>query len=89
MPDEIGSCVSQDGNCPICGQGIFRRKMKCPVCKTPHHEECWDYNEKCGMYACNGVKTVEAPKNIKRKVKTEVQSNSFYDIQQWLPHIPK
>jgi hypothetical protein len=88
MPDEIGSCISQVGNCPVCGDVIVDRKKKCSQCGTPHHEECLEYNGKCGMYACNGMQKPPAPKKMVKQAKSEVSRNSFYDVHQWLPHIP-
>lgn len=39
--------------CPICGSEIEQKMVLCFRCKTPHCSDCWEYNGKCGMYACN------------------------------------
>lgn len=39
--------------CPICGGQIEQAMVLCFRCKTPHCSDCWEYNGKCGMYACN------------------------------------
>lgn len=44
-----------DGNCPVCQEKISTSWSCCPICNTPHHNECWSYNEKkCSTYGCNG-----------------------------------
>lgn len=44
-----------EGVCPFC-----RSKLKngqalrtCPVCKTPHHQNCWDANGGCTTFGCS------------------------------------
>ncbi len=39
--------------CPICSSDIEGQMVICVRCKTPHCLDCWQYNTKCGMYACN------------------------------------
>ena len=42
--------------CPVCGCHVLTNEdiHKCPGCDTPHHSECWHYNEGCAIYACDG-----------------------------------
>jgi len=42
--------------CPVCGCGFAGddERHVCPGCDTPHHVECWAYNEGCAIYACDG-----------------------------------
>lgn len=40
------------GNCPVCGDRLVKSIQTCPICKTQHHAQCWDYNEGCAVYAC-------------------------------------
>ena len=39
--------------CPICSSDIEGIMVICVRCKTPHCLDCWQYNLKCGMYACD------------------------------------
>lgn len=39
--------------CPVCGENVNNRpEIKCSVCETPHHAECWGYNGGCARYGC-------------------------------------
>lgn len=41
--------------CPVCSCEVGgESKIDCPACGVPHHKDCWGYNGKCGIYACNG-----------------------------------
>lgn len=50
------------GPCPVCGQSLSKPISSCASCHTPHHAECWSYNEGCSIFGC-GVKPapVEPP----------------------------
>jgi hypothetical protein len=39
--------------CPVCSGDILGQMVICVRCKTPHCDDCWQYNGKCGMYACD------------------------------------
>ena len=39
-------------DCPICGESIERQLVTCVSCKTPHHQDCWEYNGRCATFAC-------------------------------------
>lgn len=43
-----------DAACGVCGDEMPGPVTRCPVCDTPFHHECWDYNEGCAVYACGG-----------------------------------
>lgn len=44
---------AQVGRCGVCGSVVTPvRQLVCPACNTPHHRECWAYNEGCSMYGC-------------------------------------
>jgi len=45
--------------CPVCRQELAGRTCRCPRCRTPHHHECWEYNQGCSRYAC-GVRVSAA-----------------------------
>mgnify|MGYP006286295991 CR=1 FL=1 len=38
--------------CRICGELIYFNRIFCARCETPHHLDCWQYNNGCSVYAC-------------------------------------
>ena len=40
--------------CPYCQSAILLQQdpFLCPICKTPHHRECWRENGGCTTYGC-------------------------------------
>src|SRR5947209_5209469 len=46
--------------CKVCGCKILEGStISCPRCETPHHADCWEYNNGCSVFACNpGTKAV-------------------------------
>lgn len=59
--DQIQTAIMEVGAagpiaCLVCGADIEREMMVCLRCDTPHHADCWTYNGRCGLYACNSVK---------------------------------
>lgn len=38
--------------CPYCGDRLVGRVVICPVCKTPHHQNCWQANGGCTTLGC-------------------------------------
>jgi len=38
--------------CPVCANDITAAMVVCVRCKTPHCLDCWEYNGRCGMFAC-------------------------------------
>lgn len=36
----------------MCGEAVGPAPEPCPFCDTPHHFDCWEYNQGCGVYAC-------------------------------------
>lgn len=56
--DDAGIQIVAQGSdrelaCPVCGEGVGAAPTRCPICETPHHFDCWEYNEGCGVYGCN------------------------------------
>lgn len=51
--DDMVMSAVDDVRCPICGCDIDGKMVICVRCKTPHCLDCWQYNVKCGMYACD------------------------------------
>jgi hypothetical protein len=41
------------GKCPVCSTPVGSSRSLCNSCHTPHHPECWAYNEGCAVYACS------------------------------------
>jgi hypothetical protein len=38
--------------CQICGEMIMHELVHCRRCKTPHHEDCWEYFGGCSTFGC-------------------------------------
>jgi hypothetical protein len=38
--------------CQICGESITHELVHCRRCKTPHHEDCWEYFGGCSTFGC-------------------------------------
>jgi len=38
--------------CQICGEKIKEGVVFCRRCRTPHHQDCWEYNGACSTYGC-------------------------------------
>ena len=39
--------------CQVCGVEIEAdARVFCRRCKTPHHADCWSFNDGCATYAC-------------------------------------
>jgi len=44
-----------EGECPYCGERLERGALTlCPVCETPHHQDCWREARSCTTYGCVG-----------------------------------
>jgi type II secretory pathway pseudopilin PulG len=50
--------MAKDSTCPVCGTGLDDLVVRCEICKTPHHVECWKYVGQCSTYACAGKRFV-------------------------------
>lgn len=67
-PEEDGASVdgvqieevrnSKTGECPVCGTTMDRDQVRCELCRTPHHAECWSYMGRCSTYACGGKRSM-------------------------------
>jgi len=51
--NEVAISANDEMRCPICSCDIEGKMVVCVRCKTPHCLDCWQYNTKCGMYACD------------------------------------
>ena len=52
--DDIQMVVTEhdDSICMVCGEEIQNDSVQCRSCKTPHHQDCWEYLGMCSTYAC-------------------------------------
>jgi hypothetical protein len=50
--------VTPDGQCPVCGTSLREALVRCEMCRTPHHEQCWTYMGRCSTYGCRGKRSV-------------------------------
>ena len=44
--------------CQICGDSITVDMVLCRRCKTPHHNDCWQYYGSCAIYGCGEEKFI-------------------------------
>jgi len=44
--------------CQICGEEIDQDMVFCRRCKTPHHQDCWQYYGCCSTYGCQERKYI-------------------------------
>jgi hypothetical protein len=44
--------ASSEVVCQICGEMITHELVHCRRCKTPHHEDCWEYFGGCSTFGC-------------------------------------
>lgn len=50
--DSLAASIDET-KCPVCCCEMDGPIVICARCRTPHCRDCWLYNGKCGMYACN------------------------------------
>ena len=51
--------------CQVCGDDIDTPPVFCRSCKTPHHQDCWEYYGACSTYGC-GQKRYIRPRRVIR-----------------------
>ena len=54
------AAVVDDVKCPICSEEIRQSMVVCARCKTPHCQDCWQYNGQCATFACNETRCIGA-----------------------------
>ncbi len=55
--DEPAGADAGEVHCQVCGHPIpGDNRVVCRKCRTPHHEDCWTFNEGCSTYACGEKK---------------------------------
>ncbi|MBX3417286.1 MAG: hypothetical protein KF851_06760 [Pirellulaceae bacterium] len=57
---ELESAISADARCPVCAEQPRGLVVVCVSCKTPHCYDCWQYNGRCGMFACGETRYFRA-----------------------------
>lgn len=50
MQSEQAQIVA-DAKCPVCSE-VLIAMVVCKRCRTPHHEDCWNYYGGCSVYGC-------------------------------------
>jgi hypothetical protein len=50
--DESAAQPIETAMCQICGESIDSDMVFCRRCKTPHHQDCWNYFGRCSTYGC-------------------------------------
>jgi hypothetical protein len=54
--------------CLVCGDGAVERPVvRCRLCDSPHHDECWRYNGRCAVYACGGTRKQDSEPRVMRQ----------------------
>lgn len=47
--------------CRVCGESLeIRDGVACEACETPHHPDCWEYNQGCAVFACGSTRAYRA-----------------------------
>jgi hypothetical protein len=52
--------------CQICGEKIEHDVVFCRRCRTPHHQDCWQYYGACSTYGCRETRYLR-PKSRRAK----------------------
>jgi hypothetical protein len=50
--DDGAAQIVREAVCKVCGEDIITDMVFCRRCKTPHHQECWQYYGACSTYGC-------------------------------------
>lgn len=53
------AAVVADVKCPICSEQIMLDMVVCARCKTPHCQDCWEYNGQCATFACSETRCIQ------------------------------
>jgi hypothetical protein len=56
---ELVSRIAEDTLCQVCGSSLARGAVvRCADCRTPHHEDCWQYTRKCSTFGCTSQRSI-------------------------------
>jgi tetratricopeptide (TPR) repeat protein len=78
----LGPSQAGAARCPVCGDGVDGPRACCPRCETPHHSECWNFNEGCALFGCKAALValeLEAEALIEAEVDDEVEEVDWRD----------
>jgi hypothetical protein len=50
--EESTAQLIESAMCQVCGDSIDSDMVICRRCKTPHHQDCWNYFGRCSTYGC-------------------------------------
>lgn len=56
--NDDSATIIGDVKCPICSEEILNEMVICTRCKTPHCQDCWEYNGQCATFACQETRFV-------------------------------
>lgn len=48
----VGEGKAEDAECQVCGGALVDDLVRCALCATTHHEDCWRYVGRCSTYGC-------------------------------------
>lgn len=51
----LGPAEAGAARCPVCGDDASGPMTACDRCDTPHHSECWNFNEGCAVFGCKAA----------------------------------
>jgi hypothetical protein len=40
--------------CPYCRSALTRNIVTCKICRTAHHDSCWNRHGRCSVFGCEG-----------------------------------
>jgi hypothetical protein len=49
-------------SCGVCAQEVGDAAFLCRACESPHHPECWSYNEGCSTFGCQSTMARQSPR---------------------------
>lgn len=86
-----GKGFNKDTPCLVCGEAVGPAPVGCPTCETPHHFDCWEYNDGCAVYACQ-IKAkprepVEARPELPGKLGLPQKRAGSYAGHLWAPPV--
>jgi len=47
-----------EAECQVCNSPLAEGVVSCARCRTPHHEQCWQYMGQCSTYGCREIRFV-------------------------------
>ncbi|MBI2900028.1 MAG: hypothetical protein HYY17_07570 [Planctomycetes bacterium] len=54
---EVLDTVEESGGiCQVCSSPMDGAVVRCELCRTPHHADCWEYLGRCSTFGCPGAR---------------------------------